>query len=352
MIELRKWGRLPDGREVQLAVMDVGQALRVAVSSYGAMLTSIRAPDRSGEVDDILLGFDAIDAYCSPTLLAQRPCFGSTVGRFANRIGGARFTIDGLEHPLVANEEGNQLHGGPCGFDSALWDASLLPGGDGVRFVLDSPDGDQGFPGNLRVTADFRLCAPAELIVRYEAVTDRPTHVNVASHPYFNLAGRQSRQIGSHRLSIAADTLLPTDGAALPLPGPPLALSSMRLNLRDGLTLNDLLTSSHPQIALHGGLNHCFVLDQHASAAVRLYDPQSGRAMEMVTTAPGLQVYTANAFDCTLLDQNGLPFQRHQAIALEAQSFPDSPNRPDFPCTLLRPGEIYISETRYRFFAT
>jgi aldose 1-epimerase len=351
MISFASMGRLPSGEAITAAILDDGAGTSVRISSYGATLTAIRTPDRHGVADDVVVGLDSLAAMLDPAVCAARPCFGATIGRYANRIAGARLVIDGTEHRLVANEGGNSLHGGPDGFDRRAWSIDALPGGDGVRLGLASPDGDQGFPGAVALTAEFRLAAPGELVVRYEAATDRPTHLNIALHPYFNLAGRRAPHVGGHRLRMSASRLLAIDAAGLPLPGPPLPLAGTGLDPREPRMMADLLASDHPQIVGHGGLNHCFVLDGGDGPAVRLEDPGSGRVLEMVTTAPGIQVYTANAFDGSLRDESGAPFRRHQAIALEAQHFPDSPRRPDFPATLLRPGERYASETRFRFTA-
>jgi aldose 1-epimerase len=349
MISLESMGRLPSGETVTAATLDDGAGTSIRIGSYGATLTSIRTPDRHGEADEVIVGLDGLAAMLDPAVVAARPCFGATIGRYANRIAGARLVIDGREHRLVANEGGNSLHGGPDGFDRRAWTLDPLPGGDGVRLTLVSPDGDQGFPGSVALASEFRLAAPGELVVRYEATTDRPTHVNIALHPYFNLAGRRSRHVGRHRLRISASRLVAIDGAGLPLPGPLLPLAGTGLDLRDAKPVAGLLASDHRQIVDHGGLNHCFALDDGDGPALRLEDPGSGRVLEMITNAPGIQVYTANAFDGSLRDEAGMPFLRHQAIALEAQHFPDSPHRPDFPATLLRPGELYVSETRFRF---
>lgn len=349
MIELGKWGDLPGGEPVMLATLADGHGLEVRVSSYGASLVSIRMPDRAGLVEDVLLGFDRLTDYLDPALQAGWPYLGSTIGRTANRISGARFTIDGQEHRVAANEGDNQLHGGPIGFDRVAWQAEMLDDAPGVRLRHVSPDGDQGFPGCVEAQADFLLGASGELIIRYSATTDRPTHVSMASHPYFNLAGRCSRSITQHRLTVAAGAILPIDAAAIPLPGPPMPVVGTPFDLREGQMIGALVQADHPQLRTGDGLNHCFLLDPAASPAALLEHPESGRCLELVTTEPGLQIYSANAFDGSLRDSDGRPFVRRQAIALEAQRFPDSPNRPDFPSTLLRPGETYRSETRMRF---
>ncbi len=349
MIELRKWGELPGGEPVMLATLADGHGVEVRVSSYGASLVSIRVPDRAGLVEDVLLGFDTLAGYLDPALQAGWPYLGSTIGRYANRIADARFTIDGQEHRLAANEGDNQLHGGPIGFDRVAWQVELLNDAPGARLYHISPDGDQGFPGRVEAQADFLLDAPGELVIRYAAITDRPTHVSMASHPYFNLAGRRSRSIAQHRLTVAAEAILPIDATAIPLPGPSMPVVGTPFDLREGRMIGALIQADHPQLRTGDGLNHCFVLDPSASLAARLEHPQSGRCLDLVTTEPGLQIYSANGFDGSLHDGEGRPFVRRQAIALEAQRFPDSPNRPDLPPTLLRPGETYRSETRMRF---
>lgn len=349
MIELQTWGQMPTGEPVTLATLADGQGLEVRVSSYGASLVSIRMPDRGGLVEDVLLGFDRLADYLDPGLQARWPYLGSTIGRYANRIADARFTIDGQEHRLACNEGGNQLHGGPVGFDRVVWRAELLDDAPGVRLRHISPHGDQGFPGCVEAQAEFLLGAPGELIIRYSATTDRTTHVSMASHPYFNLAGRGSRSIAQHRLTIAAHAVLPIDAAAIPLREPPMPVAGTAFDLHEGQTIGAIFQTDHPQLRTGDGFNHCFLLDPNASLAARLEHPESGRCLELVTTAPGLQIYSANDFDGSLADGEGRPFVRRQAIALEAQHCPDSPNRSDFPSTLLRPGEIYRSETRMRF---
>jgi aldose 1-epimerase len=348
MIDLREWGRLPDGEPVMLATLSDGEGLEMRIASYGATLTSIRTPDRDGRVDDVLLGFDRLDPYLDPALQAGWPYFGSTIGRYANRIAGARFTIDGREHRLTANEGANQNHGGRHGFDRRLWTMEALDDGAGLRLRYRSPDGEEGFPGTLDVEADVRIERPGTLVIAYRATTDAPTHVSLASHGYFNLAGRAARTVGDHSLSVAASRVLPIDAAAIPT-GERRPVTGTPFDLREPTLLEEVLASEDEQLRIGDGLNHCFALDADAAPAARLIHAPSGRAMELRTTAPGLQVYSANGFDGSLRDEAGRPFVRRQAIALETQHFPDSPNRPDFPSTLLRPGEVYRSETRLRF---
>ncbi|MET0309164.1 MAG: aldose epimerase family protein [Sphingomonas sp.] len=350
MIDLVEWGPSSEGEPVLLATLSDGRGFEVKVASYGASLVSIRTPDRDGRIADVLLGFAGLDRYLARDVQAHWPYFGSTIGRYANRIAGARFAIDGQEYHLAANEGPNQNHGGRRGFDRVLWRMETLPDLEGVSLSYRSPDGEEGFPGTLEVMAQFILTGPGELAIRYHAFTDRPTHVSLASHGYFNLAGRGARSIADHDLSIAATHMLPIDQASIPT-GVLRPVAGTPFDLRRPTPLGEVLASDDPQFVVGEGLNHCFALDGNALTAARLHHAPSGRTMTLTTTAPGLQVYSSNAFDGTLVDDAGQPFVRRQAIALEAQHFPDSPNQPAFPSTLLRPGDIYESETRLRFFA-
>ena len=350
MVELADWGRLKDGTPVTHAQMQEEAGHMFRVMSYGATLTSIRTPDRSGSVDDVLLGFDDLEPYGDTGLQANWPYLGATVGRYANRIAEGRFTIDDRVVQLDRNEGANQNHGGPQGFDRKHWAMEALPGTEGVRLRYTSQSGEEGFPGTLDVEADFLLGAPGELIIRYRAKTSEPTHVNLASHGYFNLAGRATRTIASHRLTIAAKRFVPINAEALPV-GELMSVEGTPFDLRSGRLLSEIFEANHQQLCVADGLNHCFCLSDGRSRAARLEDHASGRYLDIVTTEPGLQVYTANAFNGSIRDGAGRPFVRRQAIALEAQHYPDSPNRPDFPSTLLRPGETYQTETRLRFGA-
>ncbi|MBU3077355.1 galactose mutarotase [Sphingomonas sp. XMGL2] len=347
MVESRDWGHLPTGEAVRLFRFGDGHGLEVEASDYGARLVAIRSPDRDGRSDHVLLGFDTLAGYLSPAMERARPYLGCTVGRYANRIAGAAFTIDGTRYPLVANEGANQLHGGAPGFDRAVWRTEVLAAG--VRFSHVSPAGDQGFPGTLRVIADIVVVAPGEIALRYAAETDAPTHVSLTSHGYFNLAGRGARSIEDHRLAIAADHVLPIDKSAIPLPGPPLAVAGTPFDLRREVRVGEALAGDHPQLRVADGFDHNFVLTGGDGPAASLRDPASGRMLEIFTSEPGMQLYTGNGFDGSVVDDAGGPLVRRQALALETQHFPDSPNRPDYPTTLLRPGETLRSETRLRF---
>ncbi|WP_447752656.1 aldose epimerase family protein [Sphingopyxis fribergensis] len=340
-IERRPWGKLPGGETVAHVMLSRPGGISVGVSTLGATITGIWAPGRDGARANVVLGFDDLAGYLAPEYQASYPYFGATIGRFANRIRGAAFDIEGIPYSLRANEGANQLHGGR-GFDRAIWADRI--NGDALHLDLVSPDGDQGYPGTLHVSAIFSLPADDELAVRYEARTDRATHVNLTSHGYFNLAGRDAPGIADHHLQIHADAYTPIDGDALPT-GEIATVDGTPFDLRQPQRIGTLIDAAHPQINLGDGYNHNFVLNGAASKlrpAARLYDPASGRVMELATSAPGLQVYSGNALTEPVA-------RRRQALALEPQHFPDAPNIPAFPTTLLRPGELYASETRFRF---
>ena len=341
-IERRIRGTLPTGEEVAHFALSLPDGITVGISSLGATITDIWAPGRDGTLANVVLGFDSLAGYLSPEYQAAYPYFGATIGRVANRIRDARFAIDGIEYPLCANEGWHHLHGGH-GFDRMVW-TEVEAGPDAVLLALESPDGDQGYPGHLHVTARFHLSAPGELAVRYEARTDRATHVNLTSHSYFNLAGRDAPGIAGHEIAIDADAYTPIDADALPT-GEIVHVDGSPFDLRHMTSLGRRLGDAHPQLAAGDGFNHNFVVKGEAGTlrpAARLHDPESGRVMALATTAPGLQFYSGNALHEPVA-------RRRQALCLEPQHFPDAPNIAGFPSTLLRPGETYVSETRFRF---
>lgn len=340
-IERRPWGTLPGGETVAHVMLSRPGGISVGVSTLGATITGIWAPGRDDARANVVLGFDDLAGYLAPEYQASYPYFGATVGRVANRIRGAAFEIDGIPYSLVANEGAHQLHSG-YGFDRAIWADRI--DGDSLRLDLVSPDGDQGYPGTLHVSAIFSLPADDALAVRYEARTDRATHVNLTTHGYFNLAGRDASGIADHQLQIYADAYTPIDADALPT-GAIIPVDDTPFDLRQPQRIGALIDAADPQLALGDGYNHNFVLNGAAGTlrpAARLFDPASGRVMEVATTAPGLQVYSGNALAEPVA-------RRRQAIALEPQHFPDTPNIAAFPTTLLRPGELYVSETRFCF---
>ncbi|MEU3842262.1 aldose epimerase family protein [Streptomyces sp. NPDC028635] len=318
------FGTLSDGTPVHRWTLERA-GVRVRVLSYGGVVQSAEAADRQGRAGNVVLGFDDLDGY----LTHPEPHLGALIGRYANRIAGARFVLDGRTYPLVANEGPNTLHGGERGFDKRVWDVE--PVEHGLRLTRVSPHGEEGFPGRLEVTATYTLDASGALHLAYEAVTDAPTVVNLTNHSYFNLAG--SGRADGHELRLAASRYTPVDAASIPT-GDLADVTGTRFDFR-----TPRRTGS--------GYDHNFVLDKGVTSApvevAELYDPASGRVVTVATTEPGLQLYTA--------DHLGAPFLPGGGVALETQHFPDSPNRPEFPSTVLRPGEVYRSETVYGFSA-
>ncbi|MFF4485363.1 aldose epimerase family protein [Streptomyces sp. NPDC001544] len=316
------FGTLSDGTGVHRWTLERA-GTRVRVLTYGGIVQSVEVPDREGRTADVVLGFAGLDGYLSH----PEPYLGALVGRYANRIGGARFTLDGVTRPLAANNGPNSLHGGERGFDKRVWDAQ--PVEHGVRLTRVSPDGEEGFPGRLEVSATYTLDASGALRIAYEAVTDAPTVVNLTNHSYFDLGGGTGPT--GHELRLAASRYTPVDADLIPTG----ALENVTGSRFDFRTARDVGT----------GYDHNFVLDKGVTDSpeevAELHDPVSGRLLTIATTEPGLQVYTA--------DHLGAPFTPNAGIALETQHFPDSPNRPDFPSTELRPGGVYRSETVYAF---
>ncbi|GCB49759.1 aldose epimerase family protein [Streptomyces sp. NL15-2K] len=297
--------------------------VRVRILSYGGIVQSAEVPDRDGRAGNVVLGFADLDGY----LTHPEPYFGALIGRYANRIAGGRFPLDGLTYALALNNPPNSLHGGERGFDKRVWDGE--PVEHGVRLSRVSPHGEEGFPGRLEVSATYTLTDSGALRIAYEAVTDAPTVVNLTNHSYFNLGG--SGNAGGHELRVAASRRTPVDADLIPT-GDLEEVAGTRFDFREGRKVG-------------AGYDHNFVLDKGVTEApvevAELYDPASGRVLTVATTEPGLQLYTA--------DHLGEPFAPGDGIALETQHFPDSPNRPEFPSTVLRPGEVFRSETVYGF---
>jgi aldose 1-epimerase len=336
------------------------------ILTFGGILHALYVPDRAGRRRSVVLSLPDVAAYAGPS-----PYFGALVGRYANRIGEARFTLDGRTHRLPPNDRGHTLHGGPGGFHRRLWRATPLPGA--LRLELHSPDGDMGFPGALDVAATYTLDDAGTLSLDFEAATDRPTVVNLTNHAYFNLAGPRAKSgplphdapeavavpgsgggILGHTLRIDADRFLPVTPEAIPW-GQEEDVAGTAFDFGVARVLGDGVREPDPQIKAAEGYDHCWVLrpaapggDVPRTAAV-LHDPESGRTLEVRTTEPGIQVYTANHLDGSLADAEGRPHRAHDAVCLETQHLPDSPNRPEYPSTVLRPGGVYRSRTEFRF---
>jgi aldose 1-epimerase len=338
------FGKTADGTPVELFTLRNDNGVEVAITNYGGIITSIRTPDRNGTFTDIVLGFDTLDGY-----LGEHPYFGAVVGRYANRIALGRFTIDGVSYRLAMNNGPNHLHGGVRGFDKHVWQAEELAG-NSVRFSRVSPDGEEGYPGNLQVAVAYSLTNYNELIVEYQAMTDQPTHVNLSQHTYFNLAGPGTDVLG-HELMINADRYTPVDRSSIPN-GLLAPVSGTPFDFRKPTAIGARIAAAHPQIEHGRGYDHNYVLNRKGDdlqLAARVVEPASGRVLEVATTEPGIQLYTANFLDGTIRGKGGVAYGRHSAFCLETQHYPDTPNQPDFPSTLLRPGSTYSSRTVFKF---
>ncbi|MDX9899038.1 MAG: aldose epimerase family protein [Spirochaetia bacterium] len=339
-IKTMDFGVCSDGTIPRLFILDNG-SMRVGISEYGAIICSAIVPDVSSGEIDLLLGSSTLAGLC-----ARHPYMGSTVGRFANRIAGARFTLDGIEYVLAANNGKNSLHGGLKGFDRCLWQAE--PGEESgeacVRMSLCSHDGDQGFPGRLDVSAVFTLRADNTLALRYEAVSDAATPVNITNHAYFNLRGEGNGTIVDHELELYASAYVAVGDSLIPVPGSPALVEGTPFDFRKRKAMGR-------DLAAVGGYDHCYVIDGWDGSlrkVASVLEPESGRTLEAYSDMPGLQFYSGN-FIGDVRGKRGSVYDKHSGFCLEAEYFPDSPNRPDFPSCILRPGKAYRHSIEYRF---
>jgi aldose 1-epimerase len=338
---------LPDGREAEEFVLDDGRGMAARVGAYGARLLSLRVPDWTGALVEVVLGFDRLAEWAE-----DDGFLGATIGRCANRIARGRFELDGRAYQVPINNPPNALHGGPQGFDKAIWRAEPADGEAALALFHTSPDGDQGFPGILRSSVRYALAGDSALRLDYAAETDRPTVVNLTNHAYFNLAGGGS--VLDHVLTIAADRFTPVDAALIPT-GELRPVAGTPFDFREPARVGGRVDEpGNEQLRIAGGYDHNFVLrpapaGQALRFAARLEEPSRGISMEVWTTEPGLQFYSGNFLDGSRRGRGGAPLEHRGGLCLETQHFPDSPNRPDFPSVVLRPGETFRSSTLYRF---
>lgn len=342
-------GELPDGRTIHALTLSNLHGLRATFLDFGATLIELEAPNKVGLPHDVILGFDSVEEYVGH----NTPFLGSIVGRFANRIAGAKFKLDGTQFELDANDGPNCLHGGSQGFSYQLFESSIRETDDGpvLRFSRHSPDGEMGFPGNLEFSVDIRLTDRNGLRFDFHASTDKPTVVNFTSHPYFNLAGIRGESIRQHSLQILADAYLPTDDKSIPT-GKREAVADGPFDFREPTVLDPRLDSANPQIAKEGGFDHSFVLREGRdldNPALILTEPSGHRELRVYTDMPAVQVYTGNSLDGSLYGKNQIPMTRHSAIAIEPQGFPNSPNDVSFPSTRLDPGKPFSAFLEYAF---
>jgi aldose 1-epimerase len=342
------FGRLPDGRPVESFTLTNAGGVELRAISYGAIIVSLRVPDREGRLDDVVLGHDDLEGY-----LAKSAYFGALVGRYGNRIAGGRFTLDGRTYTLATNNGPNHLHGGVRGFDKQLWKAEPFerPGATGIVFTRVSPDGEEGYPGNLDVRVTYTLTDGNEVSFEYFATTDKPTVVNLTQHSYFNLAGDGKRDVLGHELTIDADRFTPVDKTLIPT-GVLAPVAGTPFDFRKPAGIGARIGADDEQIRNGGGYDHNFVLNRRGeglSRAARVFEPTTGRTMDVATTEPGVQFYSGNFLDGSIKGKGGRAYARRYGFCLETQHFPDSPNKPAFPSTVVRPGQEYRSKTVLTF---
>ncbi|OWP62754.1 galactose-1-epimerase [Hymenobacter amundsenii] len=339
------FGQTANGETAQLYTLANAQGLLVRISDYGGTITELLAPDRQGELGNVVLGFESLAGYQSPAFRAAGPYFGALIGRYANRIGGGQFRLGGRRYELATNDHGNALHGGLRGFDKVMWQAEpgVSPAGPTLTLRYQSPDGEEGYPGTLDVRVVYMLTADNTLRIEYTATTDQATPLNLTNHSYFNLSAGRAPDVLGHELQLAADAYtvvgpdqLPT-GELRPVAGTP-------FDFREPHAIGARLGQ------VPGGYDHNWVLRGAGMRAVAsVYEPSSGRTLQVQTTQPGIQFYSGNFLDGSLTSPTGQPYVQHAGLCLETQHFPDSPNQPTFPNTILEPGQTFQSTTEYHF---
>lgn len=340
------WGSTADGQEVRLFTLKNRQGMTARITDYGGIIVSLTAPDRDGRFADVVLGFDTLAPY-----LQKHPFFGCITGRYANRIGGAVFTLDGVEHRLAANAGANHIHGGVSGFDKKIWRAETRTAADSVSLELArlSPDGEEGYPGALDCRVTYTLQDDNSLAIAYRATTDAPTVLNLTNHSYFNLAGEGAPSVLDHELTLPADGITATDDNMIPT-GEITPLAGTPMDFNQPHPVGERIEADFKALKQGKGYDHNYILKggPGLKLAARARHPASGRVLEVRTTEPAVQLYTANHLK-NVPGKNGHTYPARSALCLETQHYPDSPNHPDFPSTVLRPGERFESTTIFRF---
>lgn len=342
------FGAAPSGQQIYLYTLRNSKGLEAAITNYGGRLVSLKTPDRQGKFDDIVLGFDSAQEY-----LQNNPFFGAIAGRYANRIANGEFKLDGVTYKLARNNGPNTLHGGLKGFDKKVWSAHEARSKEGPEVVLQylSKDGEEGFPGDLEVTVTYTLTENNELKIDYDATTDKDTVLNLTNHSYFNLSGQGTGSILNDVVTINADKFLPADENLIPT-GEIRSVAGTPFDFRKPTAIGAHIDDKDPQLKFAKGYDQTFVLNRTGagpSLAARVTDPHSGRVLEVLTTQPGVQFYTANHMQGPVRGKGGAAYGFRSAFCLETQHFPDSPNKPNFPSTELKPGERFHSVTVFKF---
>lgn len=345
-IEKKHFGSMSDGEDVFEYILSNSNKMEVSVITYGGIIKTVLVPDKDGQLNDVVLGYDNLNGY-----IDNNPYFGAIIGRYGNRIAKGQFSIDDEEYQLATNNLGNHLHGGLIGFDKVLWKAEPIQSTSeaALKMTYRSQDMEEGYPGNLEVTVIYRLTNENELTIAYRATTDKKTIVNLTSHSYFNLAGNAS-DVLSHQLQINATKYLPVDTTLIPLN--PARVAGTPFDFRALKSIGADIDKDDTQLKNGAGFDHCWILDESQASmnlAAVLYEPNSGRVMEVYTDEPGIQFYSGNFLDGSIKGKRGKIYGHRSGLCLETQHFPDSPNRPDFPSTVLDAGEVYETKTSYKF---
>jgi len=345
---MQQFGTTPAGEAVELYTLKNAKGMEATISTYGGIVVYLRVPDRSGVFGDVSLGFNTLDGY-----LKGHPFFGALIGRYGNRIGKAKFTLNGTEYKLAANNGPNSLHGGVAGFDKKVWKAREIPGQEGkvLELKYTSKDGEEGYPGTLDVTVTYSLTDDNELRIDYSATTDKDTVVNLTNHTYFNLNGAGVGNILDHQVMINADRFTPVDSTLIPT-GELKPVAGTPFDFLQPHAIGERIDGKDQQLVYGKGYDHNWVLNTGgdlSKVAARVVAPMTGRVMEVRTTEPGLQFYTGNFLDGTITGKDGKIYGHRAGFCMETQHFPDSPNKPSFPSTVLKPGSQYRTSTVYKF---
>ncbi len=341
------FGILSDNKAVTRYTLKNANGVEVSIINYGGIITSLKTPDKQGQFADIVLGYDSLSSY-----LKSSPFFGALIGRYGNRIAKGKFTLDGTTYKLATNNDENHLHGGTKGFDKVFWNIEVLPDSSSLKLTYTSVDGEEGYPGTLNTEVIYTLTDADELKIDYRATTDKKTVVNLTQHTYFNLTGDANQSILNHQLMLDAPQFLPVDKTLIPtaelksVAGTPFDFNTLTL-------IGSRIAQEDEQLKFGKGYDHCWVLKPSDGKTARkiaeLYEPTSGRVVEVSTTEPGIQFYSGNFLDGTLIGKGGVVYKHRSGLCLETQHYPDSPNKPAFPSVLLNPGETYSTTTTYKF---
>ncbi|MFC3294254.1 aldose epimerase family protein [Modicisalibacter luteus] len=357
-VEKSTFGKLPDGRIVEVYRLTNANGITMRVINYGGIIVSLKTPDAQGNFEDIVLGFNSLEGYLSDTYRQANPYFGAIIGRYGNRIAGGKFTLNGTDYQLATNDGNNHLHGGDKGFDQVLWNAKPFEDENGVGVILSyiSPDGEEGYPGELETEVTYTLTDADELDITYRATATKPTPVNLTQHSYFNLDGEGSGSVLDHYLMLNAEAFTPVNDNLIPT-GEIRPVDGTPFDFTEPTPIGERIEQDNQQLTFGKGYDHNFVLKRESPQsdelvlAARVWEPDSGRVLEVETTEPGIQFYSGNFLDGQLTGKQGETYGHRSGFALETQHFPNSPNQEKFPPTILRPGETYRSHTIYRFSA-